>query len=466
MPGVSNLIRRQWLILSLLAGACVVTAVFWFGPAGSSSVGTPSTAQAAPESSTQRPLLRVETITPQNGGVDRVTVQPGTVHSFDWADLFSKVSGYLKVQKKDIGEKVKAGEIIAEIDAPELKEDVVRCQASVKQAEAKVEQMKAYIKTAEAQKKAAEASIAEAEADVKRAEATMSYHGKQYKRIQELFRLKSVDEKLVDETEDQYLAAQAALEAAKAHVLTQKAQAVAAEAKIAAAQADLGEAQAQVGVARAQLAHAQVFYDFTKIRSPYDGVVTQRNYHVGHFIRTGDDTAHGPIYTVARTDVMRVIVEVPDRDVPFADNGDKAIVEVDALPGEKFVGKIDRISMAEDTNSRTERIEIDLPNPDGRLRHGMYGGVALTLEEGNKNSVRIPSSCLIGDASDGVGTVYVVSNGRAEKRQIKLGKDNGIVVEVLDGLTTSDRVVAKNNSAVQDGIPVEVVALSGEGRST
>ncbi len=466
MPGTNNSMRRRWLFLSLLAGAGVVTAAFWFGPAGSSSVSSPTPAHAAPETSQQNRELRVETISPQTGGVDRVTVQPGTVHSFDWADLFSKVSGYLHEQKYDIGDKVKAGEVIAVIEAPELKEEVTRCTATVTQAKARVDQMIARVDTAKAEKEAAKAAIAEAQADQQRAEATLSYQGKQYQRMQDLFRRKAVDEKLVDETEDQYLAAKAAVEAAKAHVITQQAQVTAATAKIAQADADLGEARAQVGVANAELAHAQVMYDYTNIRSPYDGVVTQRNYHVGHFIRTGDDTSHGPLYTISRNDRMRVIVEVPDREVYFANPGDTAVVEVDALTGKKFQGKISRIAMAEDTNSRTERIEIDLANPtdpthpEGILKHGMYGAVAITLEAGNKDSVRIPSSCLIGDAKDGEGTVYVVRNGRAEKRQIRLGKDNGIVVEVLDGLNANDQVVAKNNSAVEDGTPVQVVALT------
>ena len=450
--------RRKWLFLSLLAGTSLITAALWFSPY---STGSPSAVQAAPEIPQQQLRgLRVETITPQAGGVDRVTVQPGTVHAFDWADLFSKVSGYLKEQNHDIGDKVKAGEVIAVIDAPELKEEVERCKASVRQQEARVKQMEAYIKTAKAQKKADEAAIAEARAEVNRAQATLSYRSKQYRRIQELFRLKSVDEQLVDETEDQYLAAQASLEAAKAHVLTQEAQVTAAEAKIVQAKADLGEAHAQVSVAQAELGKAQVFYDYTKIRSPYDGVVTQRNYHVGHFIRTGDDTSHVPIYTVARTDVMRVVVEVPDREVPYANPGDKALVDVDALPGKHFQGTISRIAMAEDPNSRTERIEIDLPNSKEILTHGMYGRVAVTLEAGNQDSVRIPSSCLIGNSEDGVGTVYVVKNGRAEKCQVRLGKDNGIVVEVLDGLTTNDQVVAKNNGGVADGTPVQIVALA------
>lgn len=451
MPIVRN-------VLGVLVGLAVLaTAGFWFFQSGSEP-GQPNSAEASiehkPSASSK---VRVETVSPTAGGVDIVTVQPGTVHSFDWADLFAKVSGYLKVQSHDIGDRVAAGEVIAVIDAPELKEEVTRCEAEVKQADAKVAQMKAHIDTAEAERKAAVASIAEGEAEIKRAEASQSFHKKQFERVTDLFKRQAVDEKLVDEAEDEYLASKASLEAAKAHVVTQQAQVAAAEAKIVQAKADLTEAEAQVAVAKAALGRAKVFEEYTRIRSPYDGVVTQRNFHVGHFIRMGDETSHGPMYTISRTDKMRVIVEVPDREVPYANPGDQAKVKVDALPDKTFEGTISRIAFAEDADSRSERIEIDLPNPKGILKHGMYGTVTIVLEEGAKNSMRIPSSCLIGDSKDGKGTVFVVENGHAVKKPIELGKDNGIVVEVIDGLNTSDRVIANNNGAVQDGTAVDVV---------
>lgn len=460
MSDVPNVSHRKGLFFTLIGGVVLAVIGFWLFQSGR-ELGEPSPAEASSESKPNEvSAVRVEIVTPKSGGVDLVTVQPGTVHSYDWADLFSKVSGYLNVQSKDIGDEVSAGQVIAVIDAPELKEEVHRCEASVSQADAKVAQMKAHIDTAEAEKKAALASIGEAQAEVARAVASQSFHKKQFERITDLFQRDAVDEKLVDEAEDEYLASKAGLEAANAHVVTQEAQVTAAEAKIVQAKADLTEAEAQVKVAKAALGRAKVFDEYTRIKSPYDGVVTQRNFHVGHFIRMGDDTSHGPMFTVSRTDKMRVIVEVPDREVPYANPGDRAEVNVDALPGMTFEGEISRIALAEDTDSRTERIEIDLENPKGLLKHGMYGRVAIVLEEGAKDSMSIPSSCLIGDSKDGVGSVFVVDNGKARKKQVKLGKDNGIVVEVLGGLTANDRVIANNNGSVQDGTPVEVVTVA------
>ncbi len=448
---------NKWMFMSQLAGAGLMTSLFCFGCSG--SVGSPNSAEASSEASAGSELLRVETIHPEAGGVDRVTVQPGTVHSYDWADLFSKVSGVLGEQKYDIGHTVKKDEEIAVIDAPELEADVKRSQAAVTQAKAKVDQMVASIKSAKAMKEAAEAGVKEAEADVDRAAATLSFNDKKHKRMQALYAKNAVEEQLVEEAEDQFLAAKAGLEVSKAKVLTGKAQVAAAEAKITQATADLGEAQAQVAVASAELTHAELFNKFRTIRSPYDGMVTQRNYHIGSFIRTGDNSAHAPIYTISRTDKMRVIVEIPDRDVRFADEGDKALIEVDALPNMEFEGTISRIAFAENTTSRTERVEIDLENPDGLLKHGMYGRVSITLEAANKDTVRIPSSCLNGESVDGYGKVFVVKNGKAQEQEVELGADNGIVVEVLSGLSASDVVVANSGNGVTNGLAVEAIHL-------
>src|SRR5581483_5395262 len=112
---------------------------------------------------------------------------------------------------------------------------------------------------------------------------------------------------------------------------------------------------------------------YSKIVSPYNGVITARNFHVGDFIRAADQGASRPLLDVAKTDLMRVVVQIPDKDVPFAGPGDTAVVEIDALPGKKFNGKVSRIANAEDSQTRTMRTEIDLANADGILREGMYG---------------------------------------------------------------------------------------------
>ena len=142
-------------------------------------------------------------------------------------------------------------------------------------------------------------------------------------------------------------------------------------ARVKKAEADLDEAKANVAVAEAKLGRANVLVGYTKITSPYDGVD-----HPAELLPAGPSSARPPrgatvpLLTVARTDKVRVVTQVPDRDVPFTDVGDPAEVTLDALGGEVFKGKVSRFAETEDPTSRTMHTEIDLPNPDNRLRAG------------------------------------------------------------------------------------------------
>src|SRR5439155_8378469 len=129
------------------------------------------------------------------------------------------------------------------------------------------------------------------------------------------------------------------------------------------------------------------------------------------FIRSADQGGVVPLLAVERTDLMRVVVQVPDRDVPYVSTKASAIVEIDALPGVVFETKgesevaVSRWADAEDPTTRTMRTEVDVKNPDGLLRHGMYGRVALTLSQGSPNALRIPSAALVGKAEGGRAAV-------------------------------------------------------------
>jgi RND family efflux transporter MFP subunit len=269
--------------------------------------------------------------------------------------------------------------------------------------------------------------------------------------------LKSIDERLVDEKLDEMEAARAAETATKAAVLTAKAQVGAAEAKVDQARADLTDAEAKVEVEQATLGKAKVFVDYTKIISPYDGVVTKRNFFRGAFIRSPDQGGLVPLLAISRTDLMRVVIQVPDRDVPFISPGNSARVQIDALPGSEFKGKVSRMADAEDPETRTMRVEIDLPNPQNTLREGMYGRVTVRLSQVS-DALTIPSSCLVGTIQDGEAEVFVVHDGVARRRKIRVGADNGLRMEVLGGLTAKDSVIRRHNGPVKDGTHVQVVA--------
>ena len=169
-------------------------------------------------------------------------------------------------------------------------------------------------------------------------------------------------------------------------------------------------------MSKANLELAKVFVQYTKILSPYDGVVIFRgeSVHPGTFIRSAAEGIGVPLLTVARDDKMRTIVLVPDRDVPYCKVGDPATVQLDALAGRVFKAKVSRIAESEDLKDRTMRVEIDIDNPDHALRDGMFGRAEILLEKLIKN-LTIPSSCLVQRNGKGEGAVLVVRDGEVHR---------------------------------------------------
>jgi RND family efflux transporter MFP subunit len=131
-------------------------------------------------------------------------------------------------------------------------------------------------------------------------------------------------------------------------------------------------------------------------------------------------------------------------------------VEIDALPGRKFPGKVARVSNSEDPQTKTMRTEVDLKNDDKLLRDGMYGKVTIRLEKAS-DALSVPSSALAGESESGKGFLYVVRGGKAEKIEVRLGADDGLNTEILSGLNPSDDVVVHPPGTIANGIPVVVI---------
>jgi RND family efflux transporter MFP subunit len=399
--------------------------------------------------------MPVEVVHPRSGGIERTTTQAGSVHAFEYAALYAKVSGYLKVQNVDIGDHVKRDQLLAVIEDPEVDKAVDQNQASLDQAKAKVRVAQAKVRSAQASKEASEALVKQAETMVAAKTSNQELQDKQLKRIVGLVARKAVDQKLADEQQDRYDVSVAEVGVSRAEVISAQAEVMNKAARIEEAQADLIEAEANVEVAQANLGRAKVMQDYTQIRSPYDGVVTLRSFHRGDFIRAASEGGTVPVLAVAVTDKMRVVLPIPDVDVPFVDQGDKAVLQIVALPGRKFTGTVSRFSHSEDPSSRNMRTEIDLANPDGKLSEGMYGRITVILQEPSPNSVTIPSTGLLGQSGTGSGSVYVVRDGKAKKVDVHVGNDNGVETEILSGLTAEDQVITSYNGSLTEGTPVK-----------
>jgi RND family efflux transporter MFP subunit len=395
----------------------------------------------------------VATVRPRAGDMDRTTTQPGSVQSYEFADLYAGVSGYLKTQTVDIGDRVKGGQVLAAVDVPDLEKTVQKYRAALDQADARVKQMLAHVTSAKADLKAAQAGVTLAEANAKSKAAELRFRQKQLDRMKDLFASRSIDERLVDEHVERRDATQEAERAARAAISNAEAQVAAAQAKIEQAEADVVETRAEVDVAKADLEKAQVMVRFATVVAPFDGVITHRGYFPGDYVRAATESGGRlPLFTVERTDRMRVVVQVPDRDVPYTDPKDPADVELDALPGQKFRGRVSRIASSEDPQTRLMHVEIDLPNPDGKICQGMYGRVTILLQKSDLLSV--PSPCVVDRSSDGKGAVYVVRAGVARRVPVRIGGDNGQKVGIISGLTPDDAVVVRPGNDLADGAAV------------
>jgi multidrug resistance efflux pump len=240
--------------------------------------------------------------------------RPGTVHSFQYADLYAKVSGFLQHQVVDIGDRVKKDQVLAEVFAPEIHANVQKAEADLKKARSLVEVMKARVQEAQADLREARMKLEQIRADLESAQALVKLRQEQYRRVKSLAERNAVEQELVDEKYEAWHAARASERATGKAVATAEAGVTAAEAALKRAQANVADAEAQVEVAQAVLAQARAVEEYTRIRAPFDGVITHRTYHEGDFIRDAAGGATKPVLVIARTDLMRVIVDVPDPD--------------------------------------------------------------------------------------------------------------------------------------------------------
>ena len=464
--------RSRWLLVAALVAIGLAAAGAWYLAAGRKSKAAEHAAGGGggPEGESGHvEAANVDVVRPAKGGMAHVSAMTGSVYPFESAELYAKVSGYLKTQSievegvtvpVDIGLHVQKGQVLAVIEDPEILAEAERASADLEQARAQATQAEAHIETARADVKAAEAAVTQAQAEVGRDTAKRSETEKAYGRYKGLRSLSAVEQDVVDQRQDAFESAVAAESASKATVMSTQAQLKAAEAKVQQAIADRDAAKAAVDVSRAQLKKARALADYTNIRSPYTGVVTHRNYFPGDFVRSAAEGNSLPLLTVARNDVVRVVTKISDPDVPYADVGDPAIITLDALRGVKLRGKIARMAEAEDPTEKTMRVEIDLPNgPNdpsrGRIRPGMYGLATITLQPAS-DRLTIPSACLTDQVDDTRAHVYVIREGKAHLVAVSTGADNGIRVEIISGLSADDRVVV-NPTAVAEGQAVTPV---------
>jgi RND family efflux transporter MFP subunit len=405
-----------------------------------------------------RPRVSVPVITPSRTNLPRTTTQPATVHAYYNASIFAMTSGYLVELNADIGQPVKAGEVLAVIDVPELAKQHQVKQADIQRLEAEERRATANLAVAKAGAEAYAAKVEKARAELKAADAVTTAARAEWERTTDLVREKAVAGRLLDEAIKKLDAARAQKAALESAVQATISELALARAQADAAAADILVAQATTEVASRELEELQESLNFAQLKAPFDGVVTERHVDPGDLVRntqTGGKQNEQPLFVVTRMDSVRVRVPVPERDAPLVDVGDEAQITLQALGSQIFTGPVARIAGILDEHTRSMLVEIDLPNSDGKLLCGMFGQATIALEPVREKIV-LPVAAVRYDHS-GKSYVYVVNaTDQIDVVDVQIGWDTGQLVEIVSGLTGDERIVGPMLGRLKAGQKVRV----------
>jgi RND family efflux transporter MFP subunit len=329
---------------------------------------------------------------------------------FQEIDVYAKESGYVKNLSVDYGTHVKAGQVMATLEIPEL--------------EAQLQEDQAEIKNAMNQ-------VSRAQHELYRYQAQYNALHLQYTRLNGVFQSQPgiVAQQEVDDAQGKDLAASAQVDAG---------------------QAALEAAQSQLSVAKAKLVRDQSLFDYSKITAPFAGVVTERYANLGTLVQagTGSSTQAMPIVRLSEDDLFRLVIPVPESYVRYIRVGDHVDVRVPSL-NRTFPGKVARFSVDVREDTRTMHTEVDVMNPQRVLLPGLYADAELVLDR--KDDVpSVPVQVL--NHEGGKITVFVVNrNGELEDRAVQLGLQTANDAEVISGLNEGEQVVVSDRSALKVG---------------
>ena len=359
----------------------------------------------------------VKTVSPQKITLRRTSSQPATVRAWHEAELFAKVAGYASKVTADIGDAVKAGQTLMQIDVPEMTKIYEKQQAELSLLEYKREQFQASV------------GVARAELEALQSE---------YDRVQTLIKTKAVTQRIGDETKSRY-------ESAKARLVV--------------AEAEVKSAASSVMVGRKTLEETEVMMQYASLKAPFAGIVTQRSVDPGDLVRNkvSSDGSREPLFTVSKVDVLRVTVPIPERDAVWVKKGDIAEMSFTALPGVTFKDVVARRSGRLDSKTRTMVVEVDIPNANGRLIPGMYCKVEIIMQE--KLALVVPAEAVRFNLTGEVSIVYVVKDDNSILLvPVKTGIDDGHNIEILSGLSGGEQVVTGMLGRLKDGQVVSVLS--------
>lgn len=397
------------LILIGLALVLIVVAAFFGGFLPNRKRQTELVAEAKTQNETA-PLVNVTVVERSSGKSELVL--PGNIQAITEAPVLARASGYIKARTADIGDKVKEGQLLAEIDAPELDQQVRQARASVDQARAALEQ--------------ANANLVQGQTNEKLYKTTAE-------RWEALVAKGAVSRQDNDTYQAQYQAQIATVQALEKAV---------------------NVAKSNIGAAEANLQRLMEMQSYVHVLAPFAGVITQRNVDVGALVNEGNTL----LYRISQTGKLRIYVNVPQSDAGAVRVGQPAKITIGDLAGKVFEGTVTRTAEALDQASRTLLTEVQVPNGAGLLMPGMYAQVDFTMPRSE------PPLLIKGDAlvvrSNGPQVAIVRDDKTVHFQPVTLGRDYGDKIEILSGLTEGAQLAVNPGDSIQEGVKVRPVVVS------
>lgn len=334
---------------------------------------------------------------------------PGETRPFLTAAIAARATGYIAERRIDIGSRVKAGDLLLRIAAPDLDQQLAQSQAQLGQLKAQ---------------------LLQAQAQVEQAKANVT--------------LANLTNNRTTTLADQGWASRQNADTSQASVLSQAATLAGAEAGVKVATANIKAQEAAVERLRALTA-------FERVVAPFDGVVTTRNVDVGDLVRA--DNGGTPLLTIDQDSTLRIAVNVPQNLTKGVAPGLEATIRVPQLPGRTFAGSVERSSVALQSASRTLTTEVDVPNPEGILRAGLHTDVTLKVPR-DKPGVVVPAEATV-FAGGKLRLAVLKSDGRVTWREVRLRRDFGRVLELEDGIEAQTRILLGPPPDLREDQPVE-----------
>ena len=362
------------------------------------------------QKSSPQPVPTASVAPVTRGDLSSTLTVAGAFQPYQEVDLHAKVSGYVRRINVDIGDEVRAGQVIATLEVPELNAQVAAAQAQIRRSKSEIARAKNGVTLAEADDAALHAAYA------RLSEASARRPG--------LIAAQELDDARAKDQD--------------------------AEAKINVAKSTLEAAQEQLGVSQAENQRVKSLEDYSTVTTPFNGVVTMRYADVGSLIQAGttSDTQSMPVVKLAQSDLLRLRMPVPEEDVPFIQNGGEVRIKLQAT-GKTIAGRIIRFTRELTASTRTMLAEVDVPNPNLALSTGMTAEAAIVLQA-QKNVLIVPAGAVVRE--DGKAYVLVVdANNHVQRKQIKTGIQAPDRVEIVQGLAEHESVIVSGQENYQPG---------------